>query len=180
MRAYSVQQRNLEEERLSKRAKRTSNATTPADTGKASPAAPSTPGSGSIGGLIGERAPETGTKRLSKKEQAKLQNARNDEAHQHRSANSTARMMMGGGKSSLFKNKSYAWMTAGADASRMSTPTRSNAPGDAGVAADGTMAGPASEGSHDRGWKEIGRMERRFGQRSRRAIERLGEGPRVG
>lgn len=138
MREIGAKQRSLEEARLAKRAKRSNGAATPADSSKPGLAGPGTPRSGPAAGLLGERAPEAPAKKLSKKEQAKLQNSRYDEAHQHRSANNTARLMMGSG--GRF-GKKYSWMTAATDTPSRNTPTGAHAGGGAGPTAGGTGLG---------------------------------------
>lgn len=124
LRGVATQDRDAEEGRSAKRARRSSNALITGDSGKGS--TPSTPASGSAGGLLGERAPEAPEpKKLTKKEQAKLQSARLDEAHQHRSANSTATFMAGASTTRFGGKKTYSWLNAGG--SGTSTPTRPSA-----------------------------------------------------
>lgn len=113
---------------------------------------PGTPGSSSAGGgagggLFGERAPEVEPKKLSKKEQAKLQNARLDEAHQHRSANSTVSNFLGAGKSRF--GKTYSWMTAAAAAGSPTVPSRLNTLGGGGGGgrAGGSLGSTAADNS---------------------------------
>ncbi|KAI9747905.1 MAG: hypothetical protein M1815_003792 [Lichina confinis] len=158
MRDMCAKQRSLEEARLAKRAKRSNGAAAAADSSKPGSAGPGTPKAGPATGLLGERAPEAPAKKLSKKEQAKLQNSRYDEAHQHRSANNTARLMMGSG--GRF-GKKYSWMTAATDTPSRNTPTGAHAGGGAGPTADaaaGTGLGrgglPAVSGRRLGEWRE--------------------------
>lgn len=140
-----AREREAEDARSTKRARKSSNALTTGDGGKGS--TPATPASGSAGGLLGERAPEgPEPKKLTKKEQAKLQSARVDEAHQHRSANTTAqKFMSGGGPSNRFGNKTYSWLNAAG--SGASTPTRPNALGGGGLLTGGNAGSrPATPG----------------------------------
>lgn len=139
-----AKQREGEEARLAKRAKKSGGTPTSADASKPNSAGPGTPGSGSgpITGLLGERAPEAPAKKLTKKEQARLQSARHDEAHQHRSANNTARFMMG----SRF-GKKYSWMNTGADTSGTSTPTRTTPGGSFSGITNGANAAAAGDGN---------------------------------
>ena len=110
-------------------------------------------------------APEAEPKKLTKKEQAKQQNARLDVAHQQQSANNTALMMLGGGGSRFGKKKSsgYSWMTGGAGGmgggggSGHNTPGRLNTgAGGAGNAADGGSPGGAvsAQGKRIGDWRE--------------------------
>ncbi|KAI9847531.1 MAG: hypothetical protein M1838_000857 [Thelocarpon superellum] len=164
LRGLSAAEREAEEGRLAKRARvKASSANTPAapstaDGSKASSVAPSTP-TATAPGTPGERAPDvaeamnsTGTKKLTKKEQAKQQSARLDVAHQQQSANNTARMMLGGASKKF--GKKYAWMTGGAPGgggSGASTP--GGLPGRLNISLDspggspGGASGPGSGGA---------------------------------
>lgn len=141
MRAVGNKERAEEEARLARRAKRQESTQSSADGAKGGSATPGTPGSAPAkGGVLGERAPEAGQKRVSKKEQAR--NAKMNEANQHRSANSTASMMIGRGGASRFGKTSYAWMNIA------STPTssaaRPNAPGTPGTPGPATPSHQAA------------------------------------
>ncbi|KAI9761269.1 MAG: hypothetical protein M1835_008211 [Candelina submexicana] len=117
LRGLAQGERNSEEARLARRARRTASGATSADGTKAS-----TPGLGASGGLLGERAPEVEVKKMTKKELAK-HSTKENEAYAHSEANKTANRMLGGG--SLFGKKKggYSWMTGGVK-SGTSTPSR--------------------------------------------------------
>ena len=166
LRGIASKERSAEEARLTKRAKKASTGPTSADGSKSNSVAPGTPGSsgGAVGGgLLGERAPEVGdTKKLTKKEQAKLHSAKIDEAHQHRSANSTANHMLNSGRR---YGKTYSWMNLGsgsAGGSGASTPTRLSTVGGglggvAGTMLDGVGGGLLTGGAAGRRlgeWRE--------------------------
>ncbi|KAI9781570.1 MAG: hypothetical protein M1816_002242 [Peltula sp. TS41687] len=161
LRGQASRELEVEEGRLNKRTRKSSNALITGNGGKGS--TPSTPASASGGGLLGERAPEAPEpKKLTKKEQAKLQSARLDEAHQHRSANSTANRFMSGGASRFGKQKTYSWLNAGG--SGTSTPTRPSLGGGlpGGGNIDSRPATPdligltGNEGQNLGGWREDG------------------------
>ncbi|KAI9807040.1 MAG: hypothetical protein M1825_005757 [Sarcosagium campestre] len=148
LRTTSTQERSIEEGRKAKRARRAAGAGS-SDGSKPGSAGPSTPGSTGPGStIIGDRAPETAdttsspsvsTKKLTKKEAAKQRDARIDEAHQHKSANSTAAMMLGG-KGGLFGKKKaggYSWMTGGGKPGGMSGSGTPGKPGGGGSGAGG-------------------------------------------
>ncbi|KAI9818631.1 MAG: hypothetical protein M1832_004405, partial [Thelocarpon impressellum] len=123
LRGLSSSERDVEEQRHAKRARRSATAPAPGEGGssKAGPATPGTPsaGGGIASGTLGERAPEVeaapSTKKMTKREQSKAKSARLEVAHQQQSANNTARMMLGGGGGLFGKKKTsgYAWMTGG-------------------------------------------------------------------
>ncbi|KAI9820064.1 MAG: hypothetical protein M1826_001054 [Phylliscum demangeonii] len=118
-------------------------------------------GAGTAGGLLGELAPEAEAvapagKKLTKKEQAKLQSARLDEAHQHRSANYTAQMMLGSGKSRF--GKVYSWMNVG------NTDNRSA--GGGGLGGSGGIGAGAGAPAHGTGSRGIGHEGASGGGRS--------------
>ncbi|KAI9797358.1 MAG: hypothetical protein M1833_005538 [Piccolia ochrophora] len=159
LRTSSFQERSTEDARAAKRARKSSSVGPGGSSdagGRSGTSAPSTPGPSTPGGgAIGERAPEapepTTTKKLSKKEMAKQQSARLDEAVQHKSANSTAAMMLGIKSGGLFgkkKTSGYSWMTGGAGGpSGANTPTRINTGvGGAGAGAEAGGAGGSALG----------------------------------
>ncbi|CAG8228375.1 unnamed protein product [Penicillium salamii] len=113
---------SLEERRAAKRAKRSSNAIL-SEAGRADSvdpgSAPSTP--------IGERAPGTDKKSISKKEAKKMTDSKATEAQQHAQSVETARMALGnsGPRTSMFgTKKSYSWLKSGGNASGFSSPSR--------------------------------------------------------
>ena len=94
------EERTAEQERLTKRARRTAAVSTASEVGASGPAAPGTPGLG----LLGERAPEVEVKKGSnKKEQKRQAEAKATEAQQQAATNKTTSMALG--------MKKRSWMT---------------------------------------------------------------------
>jgi len=108
-------------------------------------------------GLLGERAPEVDSGRKpTAKEQRKQQASKLEEFNQHRSANSTANMMLGGG--GLFgkgKKKQYAWMTSGGVGSTPGSPRLNSAmAGSSGLEGMGIGGGTFGPGKRIGEWRE--------------------------
>ncbi|KAI9752745.1 MAG: dual specificity protein kinase kns1 [Chaenotheca gracillima] len=129
IRSVASKEHDIEEARVAKRARRANTASSSADGSRSGSVSLGTPGPGTPAGTPGDRAPDVEVKKVSKKELARQQSARVDEAHQHKSANSTARMMLGGG-SNFFgkkKGKGYSWMNTGGGGPGASTGNKGNA-----------------------------------------------------
>ena len=137
-----TKQCKVEEARLAKRTQKTASLSKAADSAKASPLDPGTPVSGPTIGLLGERAPEVTQKKAAKKGEGRKAHAKVDEAVQHRSANTTANMMLGfgGGRSLFGKSKSYSWMNSGGGRPGLGTANRASI----GEGQDTTTASPTS------------------------------------
>ncbi|KAI9845894.1 MAG: hypothetical protein M1837_004429 [Sclerophora amabilis] len=144
IRAVASKERDIEEARVAKRARRLNNASS-ADASRSGSVAPGTPGPGGIAEMPGDRAPEPEPKKISKKELARQQSARVDEAHLHKSANNTARMMLGGGASIFGKKKGggYSWMNSGGSSGGANALNKPNIGlgGAAGGVAEGSTSG---------------------------------------
>lgn len=113
---------SIEDRRASKRAKRNSNAILNeagrADSVDPMGSAPSTP--------IGERAPGTDKKSMTKKEARKMTDSKASEAQQHAQSVETARMALGNAapRTSMFGKKSYSWLKSSGTGSGFSSPSR--------------------------------------------------------
>ncbi|KAH0538424.1 hypothetical protein FGG08_004972 [Glutinoglossum americanum] len=158
LRSLAQKERDAEESWLSRRSSKLQKLSNPAESGNTGSAGPGTPAPGSPApGLLGERAPdiESGRK-ASAKEQRKQQASKLEEFNQHRSANSTANMMLGGG--GLFgkgKKKQYAWMTSGGIGSSPGSPRLNTAmAGSSGLEGGSIAGGTFSPGKRIGEWRE--------------------------
>jgi hypothetical protein len=158
LRSLAQRERDAEESWLSRRSSKLQKPPNSAEGGNTSSAGPGTPAPGSpASGLLGERAPEVDSgRRASAKEQRKQQASKLEEFNQHRSANSTANMMLGGG--GLFgkgKKKQYAWMTSGGVGSTPGSPRLNTAmAGSPGLEGAGIGGGTFGPGKRIGEWRE--------------------------
>ena len=124
-----------EERRLAKRQKRNNIEASPAEASRAN--------SLSAPGLLGDRAPEVDTKKLSSKKELKRQeNAKATEAQQHAATQQTMKMQLGG------RSAQRSWMTSAKPAGGTGFPVQSRKPLPAGQtrASSGTGTAGAQTG----------------------------------
>ncbi|MCJ1284889.1 hypothetical protein MMC26_004226 [Xylographa opegraphella] len=106
LRKFTTIERSIEEERASKRSKRTVNGLLSGDISRSASVSGATPGPGTPG-TLGERAPDVDAKKLSKKDQKKQADSKATEAQQHAATNQTLKMQLGG----TFGKKQPSWLT---------------------------------------------------------------------
>ncbi|KAI9764785.1 MAG: hypothetical protein M1840_008054 [Geoglossum simile] len=158
LRSFAQKERDVEEFWLSRRSSKLQKTSHPTEANNTSLVGPSTLAPGSPApGLLGERAPEAESGRKpTAKEQRKQQASKLEEFNQHRSANSTANMMLGGG--GLFgkgKKKQYAWMTSGGVGSTPGSPRLSTAmAGSSSLEGAGIGGGTFGPGKRFGEWRE--------------------------
>ena len=149
-----MHERSIEEERASKRSKRTVNGLLSGEVSRSgsisgATAAPGTPG------IIGERAPDVDVKKLSKKDQKKQADSKATEAQQHAATNQTLKMQLGGS----FGKKQPSWLT-----NTKSTPSPSGFPVQSRTNASNQLQGKSASGTGPNGAGGLPQNKRQFGE----------------
>ncbi|MCJ1289038.1 hypothetical protein MMC34_000570 [Xylographa carneopallida] len=153
LRKLTTTERSIEEERASKRSKRTVNGLLSGDAGRSGSVSGAAPGPGTPG-TMGERAPDVDVKKLSKKDQKKQADSKATEAQQHAATNQTLKMQLGGS----FGKKQPSWLT-----NTKATPSVSGFPIQSRMTSGGQSHGKSAGGTGPNGAGGLPQNRRQFG-----------------
>ncbi|MCJ1394087.1 hypothetical protein MMC18_006965 [Xylographa bjoerkii] len=153
LRKLTTTERSIEEERASKRSKRTVNGLLSGDASRSGSISGATPAPGTPG-TIGERAPDVDVKKLSKKDQKKQADSKATEAQQHAATNQTLKMQLGGS----FGKKQPSWLT-----NTKTPPSSTGFPIQARMASGNQSQSKSASGSGPNGAGGLPQNKRQFG-----------------
>ncbi|MCJ1320104.1 hypothetical protein MMC15_005441 [Xylographa vitiligo] len=153
LRKLTTIERTTEEERASKRSKRTVSGLLSGDAGRSGSLTGATPGAGTPG-TMGERAPDVDVKKLSKKDQKKQADSKATEAQQHAATNQTLKMQLGGS----FGKKQPSWLT-----NTKATPNASGFPVQSRMTSGNQSHSKSASGTGPNGAGGLPQNRRQFG-----------------